>query len=158
MRGLQGALGTASVAERVSSAAGSAALSRMRRTFESATISFGQMLPTAVLEESIRLAEASDLFLAIGSSLVVHPAAGLPEVARAGARLVIINRDPTDQDASANAVIREPIGETLAAIDGRCKRPLSLDAFRVSVPAEFSRPKVPATTGAVPSMGHSAMR
>ena len=85
---------------------------------KSATISFGQALPTDVLEESIALAQASDLFLAIGSSLVVHPAAGLPELARrGGAKLVIVNRDPTDLDATADAVIREPIGATLAAID-----------------------------------------
>jgi NAD-dependent deacetylase len=85
---------------------------------KSATISFGQALPTEVLEESVELAQASDLFLAIGSSLVVHPAAGLPELARrGGAKLVIINRDPTDLDAAADAVIREPIGATLAAID-----------------------------------------
>ena len=85
---------------------------------KSATISFGQPLPVDVLEESIRLAEASDLFFAIGSSLVVHPAAGLPQLARrAGARLVIINRDPTDLDPAADAVIHEPIGATLAQID-----------------------------------------
>jgi NAD-dependent deacetylase len=85
---------------------------------KSATISFGQALPVDTLQESIELAEASDLFLAIGSSLVVHPAAGLPEIARrAGAQLVIINRDPTDQDATADAVIREPIGATLTSID-----------------------------------------
>ncbi len=90
---------------------------------KSATISFGQALPADVLEESIKLAEASDLFLAIGSSLVVHPAAGLPEVARrAGAQLVIINRDPTEQDAAADAVIREPIGSTLTAIDNAMRR------------------------------------
>ncbi len=84
---------------------------------KSATISFGQMLPTAVLEESFALAEASDLFLAIGSSLVVQPAASLPDHARrAGARLVIINRDPTDFDRAADAVIREPIGLSIAAI------------------------------------------
>lgn len=83
---------------------------------KSATISFGQTLPADVLEESIQLAEGSDLLLAIGSSLVVHPAAGLPEVARrAGAQIVIINRDPTPLDA--DAVIREPIGTTLAQID-----------------------------------------
>ncbi len=85
---------------------------------KSATISFGQALPTDVLEGSIALAEASDLFLAIGSSLVVHPAAGLPEVARRnGAKLVIINRDPTELDAAAQAVIREPIGSTLTQVD-----------------------------------------
>lgn len=86
---------------------------------KSATISFGQELPGGVLEESAELAAASDLFLAIGSSLVVYPAAGLPQVARrAGAKLVIINRDPTEQDAAADAVIREPIGSTLALVDG----------------------------------------
>lgn len=90
---------------------------------KSATISFGQVLPSDVLDESIELAHASDLFLAIGSSLVVHPAAGLPEVARrAGAKLVIINRDPTDQDATADAVIREPIGATLTQIDGAMRQ------------------------------------
>jgi NAD-dependent protein deacetylase/lipoamidase len=85
---------------------------------KSATISFGQAMPLDVLEESVELAQASDLFLAIGSSLVVHPAAGLPELARrGGAKLVIINRDPTDLDDTADAVIREPIGATLVAID-----------------------------------------
>ena len=85
---------------------------------KSATISFGQGMPADVMKESTRLAEESDLFLAIGSSLVVHPAAGLPELARrAGAKLVIINRDPTDQDSGAAAVIREPIGQVLTQID-----------------------------------------
>jgi NAD-dependent deacetylase len=85
---------------------------------KSATVSFGQALPADVLEESVALAGASDLFFAIGSSLVVYPAAGLPDVARrGGARLVIINRDPTDQDSMADAVIREPIGATLAQIE-----------------------------------------
>jgi NAD-dependent protein deacetylase/lipoamidase len=85
---------------------------------KSATISFGQALPADVLDESAELAGSSDLFLAIGSSLVVYPAAGLPDLARrAGAKLVIINRDPTGQDAQAEAVIREPIGATLAQID-----------------------------------------
>jgi NAD-dependent deacetylase len=90
---------------------------------KSATISFGQALPADVLEASVAMAESSDLFLAIGSSLVVHPAAGLPEVARrAGARLVIINRDPTDLDAAADAVIREPIGATLSQIDAAMRQ------------------------------------
>ncbi len=90
---------------------------------KSATISFGQALPVDVLEESNELAAASDVFLAIGSSLVVYPAAGLPEAARrAGAKLVIINRDPTDQDAAADAVIREPIGAALAQIDNAIRQ------------------------------------
>ncbi len=85
---------------------------------KSATVSFGQALPADVLEEPIALSQTSDLFLAIGSSLVVHPAAGLPELAkRAGAKLVIINRDPTDLDSMADAVLHEPIGATLSQID-----------------------------------------
>jgi NAD-dependent deacetylase len=85
---------------------------------KSATVSFGQSLPPDVLEESLEMASQSDVFLAIGSSLVVYPAAGLPDVARrAGAKLVIINRDPTDQDANADAVLHEPIGRTLTRLD-----------------------------------------
>jgi NAD-dependent deacetylase len=85
---------------------------------KSATVSFGQSLPPEVLDESHELSAASDVFLAIGSSLVVYPAAGLPDVARrSGAHLVIINRDPTDFDEAADVVIREPIGATLAQID-----------------------------------------
>jgi NAD-dependent deacetylase len=85
---------------------------------KSATVSFGQNLPAETLEAASELARESDLFLAIGSSLVVYPAAGLPQVAsRSGAKLVIINRDATEQDAVADVVLHEPIGETLCAID-----------------------------------------
>lgn len=83
-----------------------------------ATISFGQSLPADVLAEAADLSNASQMFLAMGSSLVVHPAAGLPDIARqAGARLVIINRDPTPLDDVADIVINESIGETLTNID-----------------------------------------
>jgi len=83
-----------------------------------ATISFGQALPEDVLAESARIAHEADLFLAIGSSLVVYPAAGLPEAAhRRGAKLVIITRDPTPLDAIADVVINAEIGPTLKAID-----------------------------------------
>lgn len=83
-----------------------------------ATVSFGQSLPLEVLQESIELAQQTDLFLAMGSSLVVHPAASLPMLAKnSGGRLVIINRDPTPQDNVADAVINASIGEALAAID-----------------------------------------
>jgi NAD-dependent deacetylase len=85
---------------------------------KTATISFGQMLPPEILHESFSLAKRADLFLAIGSSLVVEPAASLPRVAKEyGARLVIINRDPTPLDTAADVVIRETIGATLAGID-----------------------------------------
>lgn len=83
-----------------------------------ATISFGQSLDSDVLARATELSGEADLFFAMGSSLVVHPAAGLPPVAkRNGARLVIINRDPTDQDVLADIVIHASIGETLTAID-----------------------------------------
>ncbi len=84
---------------------------------KSATVSFGQVLPADVLAESARLARESDLFLVIGSSLVVQPAASLPVLARdAGAVLAIVNRDPTPLDDAADFVIRAPIGETFARI------------------------------------------
>lgn len=89
-----------------------------RQRLKSATVLFGQPLPPGVLEKAAALSEQSDVFLAIGSSLVVFPAAGLPLVAsKHGAKLVIINRDQTDQDASADVVINEPIGQVLSQID-----------------------------------------
>ena len=63
---------------------------------------------------------ACDLFMAIGSSLVVYPAAGLPLLAQsAGAALVILNRDPTDQDAMADLVLNLEIGPTLGGLENR---------------------------------------
>jgi NAD-dependent deacetylase len=83
-----------------------------------ATISFGQMLPADVLMEANRWSREADLMLAIGSSLVVTPAADLPRTAKAkGARLVIINRDPTPLNPLADAIFTSPIGEVLTAID-----------------------------------------
>lgn len=85
---------------------------------KSATVSFGQTLPEGVLTDSIRLAERCELFLAIGSSLVVEPAAGLPRLARRrGAKLVIINRDPTPQDEFAHLVFHHSIGDVLRQVD-----------------------------------------
>jgi NAD-dependent deacetylase len=87
-----------------------------------ATVSFGQSLPAEVLEEATRWCRQSSLIFALGSSLVVHPAADLPRLTKqAGGRLVIINRDPTPLDAIADAVINAPIGETLRAIDAARK-------------------------------------
>lgn len=81
---------------------------------KTATISFGQPMPEDEMQRASALAQACDLFIAIGSSLVVWPAAGFPMMARnAGARLVIINREPTEQDDIADLVIRHDIGETL---------------------------------------------
>jgi NAD-dependent deacetylase len=89
-----------------------------------ATISFGQPLPEEVLSRAGELARACELFLAIGSSLVVHPAASLPALAkRSGARLVIINRDETPLDDLADMVVRAPIGETLLSIQRAIRSP-----------------------------------
>lgn len=87
-----------------------------------ATVSFGQSLPPNVLNEAADWAQSCRVFLAIGSSLVVYPAAELPEVAkRHGARLVIVNRTATPLDSMADLVIRESIGETFAALEERLK-------------------------------------
>jgi len=84
---------------------------------KSATISFGQPLVGADLRRSEAAAAACDLFLAIGTSLVVYPVAALPQIALdAGARLVIINGEPTPYDHAADAVITGPIGEVLPAV------------------------------------------
>lgn len=86
---------------------------------KSATISFGQSMPEDEMRRAAELAQGCDLFLAIGSSLVVWPAAGFPALARnSGAKLVIINNEPTDQDEIANLVIRHDIGETLGPFVG----------------------------------------
>lgn len=83
-----------------------------------ATVSFGQSLPTDLLDESERLCREADLFLALGSSLIVEPAASLPRLARHyGSRLVIINLEPTPQDPIADLVIQAELGETLTAIE-----------------------------------------
>lgn len=82
---------------------------------KTATISFGQAMPEKEMRRAEELTSDCDLFLAIGSSLVVWPAAGFPLVAkRNGAKLVIINRDPTDFDDHADLVIRFDIGTVLA--------------------------------------------
>jgi NAD-dependent deacetylase len=84
---------------------------------KSATISFGQQLDWNVMERAEQAAVSCDLFLAIGSTLTVHPAAGLvPVAAQSGARIVIINRDPTPYDPLADAVLRGEISDVLPAI------------------------------------------
>jgi NAD-dependent deacetylase len=81
---------------------------------KSATISFGQQLVPAVLAAAVRAAEDCDLFLAVGTSLSVQPVAGLTtRAASSGARVVIVNADPTPYDAVAAAVLRAPIGTVL---------------------------------------------
>lgn len=83
---------------------------------KSMTVSFGQAMPAAVMMEAAQWARDCDLFIALGSSLVVYPAAELPEAAkRRGAKLVIVNRDPTPLDNMADLVINAPIGATMTS-------------------------------------------
>jgi len=86
---------------------------------KSATISFGQPMPVEPMRRAQAETQFCDLFLAVGSSLVVFPAAGFPVMAKQlGARLVIINRDPTDMDDLADLVINLEIGPTLGEAAG----------------------------------------
>ncbi len=83
-----------------------------------ATVSFGQALPEDVVEAAVEWSQACQLFLALGSSLVVHPAAGLPRIARdGGARLVIVNRDATPLDSIARMVVNAPLGAFFEAVE-----------------------------------------
>ena len=87
---------------------------------KSATISFGQSLDPTVISRAMRAAERADLLLAIGTSLQVYPVAGAVPIAKAaGARVVIVNAEPTPFDEIADAVLREPIGRILPALCGR---------------------------------------
>jgi NAD-dependent deacetylase len=84
---------------------------------KSATVMFGQALEPGVFERAAAAAAGCDLMLAIGSTLIVEPAASLCAIAtEAGASLVIVNRDPTPYDTTAAAVIREPIGTAVPRI------------------------------------------
>lgn len=84
---------------------------------KAATISFGQALKPDVLREAFALAASCDLLLALGSSLVVYPAAALPEAARsAGAKLILVNRDETPLDHLAQVRIHGPLEEVVPAM------------------------------------------
>lgn len=84
---------------------------------KSDTISFGQQLVPEVIDRAMRVAGEGELFIAIGTTLQVYPvAAAVPKALDAGARLVIINAQPTQFDDVADAVVRMPIGEALPAL------------------------------------------
>ncbi|HEY1878968.1 MAG TPA: Sir2 family NAD-dependent protein deacetylase [Caulobacteraceae bacterium] len=84
---------------------------------KTATISFGQPMPDEAMVRAEAAATDCDLFLVLGSSLVVYPAAGFPLLAkRNGARLAIVNREPTDQDRFADLVVNAEIGAVLGAV------------------------------------------
>jgi NAD-dependent deacetylase len=81
---------------------------------KSTTISFGENLVADDLDRAQRAAAYADVFLALGTSLGVYPAAGLPEIAlRNGARLVIVNAQETPFDLVADAMVRGPLGDVL---------------------------------------------
>ncbi|MCX4578598.1 Sir2 family NAD-dependent protein deacetylase [Streptomyces sp. NBC_01571] len=84
-----------------------------------ATVMFGERLDPVVLGEAVAITKASQVFIAVGSSLQVQPAAGLAGVAADhGARLIIVNAEPTPYDDRADQVVREPIGTALPALLG----------------------------------------
>jgi NAD-dependent deacetylase len=86
---------------------------------KTATISFGQAMPSEAMRHAEIETRAADLFIVAGSSLVVYPAAAFPELAKHnGAILVIINREPTGLDAIADLVLNRSIGDTLGTAVG----------------------------------------
>jgi NAD-dependent deacetylase len=91
---------------------------------KSATISFGQALVPDVIDRAMHAAQEADLLLAVGSSLQVFPVASIvPRAKSNGARVAILNAEPTPFDDIADAVFRRPIAEVLpslcAAVGGR---------------------------------------
>ncbi len=91
-----------------------------------ATISFGQSMPEKETHEAYKRSAACDLFIVIGSSLVVQPAAHMPRVAKDnGARLVIINRDGTPCDDIADYVVNAQAGPTMAAVLEEVRRAMT---------------------------------
>ena len=84
---------------------------------KSDTISFGQQLVPEVIDRAMQAAAEADLFLAVGTTLQVYPVAGAVDIARrAGARIVIVNAEPTPYDGVADALFSEPIGSVLPRI------------------------------------------
>ncbi|MSO67427.1 MAG: NAD-dependent deacetylase [Pseudolabrys sp.] len=86
---------------------------------KTATVSFGQAMPAEAMQRAEELTKRCDLFVAVGSSLVVWPAAGFPLMAkRNGAALVIVNRESTEFDELADLVVRHDIGDVFAPFIG----------------------------------------
>jgi len=84
---------------------------------KSATVSFGQSMPAGPMRLAEAASRACDLFLVLGSSLVVYPAAGFPLIAKQnGARLAIVNREPTEQDDQADLVLHDEIGPVMSHV------------------------------------------
>ena len=102
------------VAEELDAKPGAPACLSCGGMIKTATVSFGQAMPVEEMRRAEAATLACDLFLAIGSSLVVYPAAGFPLMAhRNGAKLVIVNREATDMDDAADLVVHDDIGDVL---------------------------------------------
>jgi NAD-dependent deacetylase len=100
--------------ERVRNGEDDPSCSQCSGILKSDTISFGQALVPEVIERAMRVAEEADCMLAVGSTLQVYPVAHAVPLARSnGARVIIVNAQPTQFDAIADALIREPIGAVL---------------------------------------------
>ncbi|KOV20781.1 NAD-dependent deacetylase [Streptomyces sp. XY431] len=81
------------------------------------TVMFGEQLDTEVLRQAEAISTACELFIAVGTSLKVYPVAALPyDAVRAGARLIVVNGEPTPLDEAAEEVVREPISTALPAL------------------------------------------
>jgi len=107
----------AAALERVDAGEDDPACLRCGGILKSATISFGQRLDRTVLAAAVKAARAADLLLAVGTSLQVQPAAWLCDVAKdSGARLIVVNAQPTPYDELADAVVRDPISEVLPSL------------------------------------------
>lgn len=110
--------------DRVRSGEADPACLRCGGVLKSATVLFGQALDRVVLATAVRAAQECDLMLAVGSTLIVEPAASLCAVAvDYGASLVVVNRDPTPYDGLAAEVITEPIGVAVPRIVGLLRQP-----------------------------------
>ncbi|MFD1830854.1 NAD-dependent deacetylase [Streptomyces desertarenae] len=109
--------GMAEALERVRAGVADPACHRCGGILKSATVMFGEALDPVVLGEAVGIAKACGVFVAVGTSLQVQPAASLAGIAAGhGARLVIVNAEPTPYDALADRVVRDPIGRALPAL------------------------------------------
>ncbi|WP_435243457.1 SIR2 family NAD-dependent protein deacylase [Streptomyces cucumeris] len=107
----------ATALERVASGEPDPSCAECGGILKSATVMFGQALDPEVLTDAVAVARACEVFLAVGTSLQVQPAASLAGMAaEGGARLVIVNAEPTPYDELADEVVREPIGTALPAL------------------------------------------
>jgi NAD-dependent deacetylase len=109
-----------SALDRVAAGEADPACLRCGGILKSATISFGQSLDRATLSRALTCATESDVLVTVGTSLQVYPVAGMVELAAAaGARVIIVNAEPTPFDEVADAVLREPIGTVLPSLVGQ---------------------------------------